>query len=133
MPKHRYTEKQLLSAIVRSRGLIFLAAQNLGCNPSTLHLRAKTSEKIRAAIDYERGKILDFAEAKLLEAVGHGDAWAICFTLKTQGRIRGYVERQEIVQRLPDEKVMGDMSDAELAATVKEATALLFKLKNQTA
>lgn len=96
MAKHRYTDKQIFAAIERNKGLVFLAAQQLGCYPSTIHHRAIKNNKIRECIEIERGRILDFAEAKLLEAVGRGEAWAICFLLKTQGKGRGYVERQEI-------------------------------------
>ena len=96
MPKQRYTDKQIINAITRNRGLVFLAAQSLGCNPATIHHRAQKNPKIRVCIEDERGKILDFAEAKLLEAVKEGEAWAVCFLLKTQGKQRGYVERQEV-------------------------------------
>lgn len=96
MAKRRYTDKQIIHAIVRSKGLVFLAAQQLGCMPSTIHHRAQKNPKMRECIENERGRILDFAEAKLLEAVNGGEAWAVCFLLKTQGKQRGYVERQEV-------------------------------------
>jgi hypothetical protein len=96
MTKHRYTDKQILNAIEKSSGLIYLAAKNLGCTPNTIHVRANKNPKIKEMIDIERGRILDYTEAKLIEAVQAGEAWAICFLLKTQGRSRGYVERQEI-------------------------------------
>ncbi|MEI8016283.1 MAG: hypothetical protein D4R81_07615 [Nitrospiraceae bacterium] len=39
---------------------------------------------------------LDEAEAALHKAVMRGEAWAVCFTLKTQGKGRGYTERLEV-------------------------------------
>lgn len=41
-------------------------------------------------------RMLDLAESRLGSAVDKGEAWAICFYLKTQGKQRGYVERQEV-------------------------------------
>lgn len=96
MTKRRYTDKQILNAVSQSKGLVFLAAKHLGCTPSTIHHRAQKNPKIRECIEDERGWILDFAESKLLQAVKGGEAWAVCFLLKTQGKQRGYVERQEV-------------------------------------
>jgi hypothetical protein len=44
----------------------------------------------------QRGKTLDLAEAKLMQAVDKGEQWAITMLLRTLGRERGYVERQEV-------------------------------------
>ena len=38
---------------------------------------------------------LDIAEESLITAVKAGEAWAVCFLLKTRGKKRGYTERQE--------------------------------------
>lgn len=42
-----------------------------------------------------REEMLDMAESSLYRRVLAGDAWAVCFFLKTQGRKRGYIERAE--------------------------------------
>jgi len=119
--KRRYTDKQIIASIQRARGLVYLAAQGIGCDPATIHHRAQKNPKIREAIEIERGRVLDFAEAKLLEAVHGGEAWAVCFLLKTQAKSRGYVERSEVKQEsrvvvLSDPE---ELSDAELAAIAR--------------
>lgn len=40
--------------------------------------------------------MLDLAEAKLLSAINSGEAWAVCFFLKTQGKKRQYTERVQV-------------------------------------
>jgi hypothetical protein len=43
-----------------------------------------------------REAMKDNAESALYRAVLAGEAWAVCFYLKTQAKDRGYVERAEI-------------------------------------
>jgi hypothetical protein len=52
-------------------------------------------EFLKDALEDSRETTLDNAEDKLGLAVKKGEAWAICFLLKTQGKSRGYVERIE--------------------------------------
>ena len=131
MAKKRYSVKQIVHAIGKSRGLIFLAAQHLGCDPSTIHVRANGNPLIREAIETERGRVLDFAEVKLLEAVGRGEAWAVCFLLKTLGKSRGYVERQEIKA---EAKIMitnnvEEITDEQLESLIARELAAIPKKK----
>lgn len=122
----KFTDSQIKSALLKCKGLVYLAAKTLGCDQCTIHRRAKKNPKIRAIIEQERGEFLDTAELALLGAVTRGESWAVCFTLKTQGRIRGYVERTELIQRT-EETPLEEMSDVELAKIVKDATARLEK------
>ena len=39
---------------------------------------------------------IDVAEEQLHAAVARGEAWAVCFFLKTQAKQRGYFERAEV-------------------------------------
>lgn len=95
----KYTNEQIIAALAEMNGAIYLAAKKLHCDPATIHRRAQRSPDVKAAIENERGAFLDTAELKLYQAVVNGEAWAICFTLKTQGKGRGYVERGEITGR----------------------------------
>jgi hypothetical protein len=124
----KYTDAQIKSALLKCKGLVYLAAKMIGCDQDTVHRRAKKNPKLRKIIEQERGEFIDTAELALLSAVTRGESWAVCFTLKTQGRIRGYVERSEIIQKTNEEIPLEEMSDVELARVIKDATARLEKI-----
>ena len=52
-------------------------------------------EKLREVFVEARESMLDDAENSLYDAVLRGEAWAVCFYLKTQGKKRGYIEKYE--------------------------------------
>lgn len=91
----KLTDIEIERAIRKSRGMLYLAAKTLGVTYQTLIYRVKTTPSLeRLAID-ERGNMIDIAETKLMDAVYDGQKWAIEMILRTLGRERGYVERQE--------------------------------------
>jgi len=57
---------------------------------------AKNHPEVQRAIDDARERTTDLAEGKLFQKINEGDNTAIIFYLKTQGKRRGYVERQEV-------------------------------------
>ena len=92
----KYTAKNMIDAIHESRGMIYVAARKLGCSPRTVYNYAKRYKKVQAAIDDERGIMIDNAELVLWDAIQARKPWAVSLTLKTIGKHRGYVERQEV-------------------------------------
>lgn len=92
----RIPEKDFLYAIEKSMGNVSAAAKILGCSRQTVHSRINTVPRIKEAHEEFRQKAIDNAESALQSAVLNGEAWAVCFTLKTIGKSRGYVERQEL-------------------------------------
>ena len=60
--------------------------------------RANKDEDLLAALQDSREEIIDFAETKLIELIRDGNASAIFFYLRTVGKDRGYIEKQEIEQ-----------------------------------
>jgi len=92
----KYTNSQIVNAIKTTNGMVYLAARQLGCNPQTIYNRMAKSETIRQAVDDSRGELIDISEQKLRIAVLNGEPWAVAMVLKTIGKHRGYVERQEV-------------------------------------
>ena len=116
MTRKRYTNKQIIAAVKAARGLVFLAAKNLHCDPATIHHRAKTYPLIRDTIEAERGYILDYAETKLIGAIERGEPWAITLILKTQGRTRGYSEKHDITAEVTITQNLERLTDEQLTA-----------------
>ncbi len=94
--KPRYKVSTVCAAIRKNHGLLFLAAQSLGCTVHTIYNYRNKYPKVRAAIEEEEGKINDVAESALYRGILNGESWAVCFRLKTKAKDRGYVERSEL-------------------------------------
>src|SRR5581483_10055135 len=93
--KSRLTEKRVIDAIMQVHGMISTAAQALGVDRRTVYRWVEKHDSIKAALEDCREQTTDIAESALRRAIENGEAWAVCFYLKTQGRSRGYVERTE--------------------------------------
>lgn len=89
----RYKDSEISEALKKSRGMVYVAARELGCAPHTIKARLKKSAKLRALQEDARGIFLDKGEIKLAEAVENGEPWAIKYALSTLARDRGYVEK----------------------------------------
>lgn len=93
--ENRHTIEGVCTAIRQARGMKTIAAQILGVNRSTIHRYVDRYPEVAQAVEDAKSLTLDLAENKLYERMMAGDSWAVCFLLKTQGKHRGYVERQE--------------------------------------
>lgn len=91
-----HTADEVIEAIRASHGILSAAARRLGITRQTVHKYVERYPTIKAATEEEREKFLDMAEAGLAKHVHNGSLPAIMFALKTVGRNRGYVERQEL-------------------------------------
>jgi hypothetical protein len=93
--KTKLSSVQVVTAIKGRNGKLFLAAADLGITTQTLRNYAKRWPEVREAVREAKGRMRDTAESQLFAAIDRGEAWAVCFYLKTQGKRRGYVERSE--------------------------------------
>lgn len=89
------TLEQVVEALNLKNGLISLAAKHLKVSPQAIYKWRDKDLEVRQAIQDARSEIVDAAEHGLRGAVIKGEAWAVCFALKTLGKDRGYVERIE--------------------------------------
>jgi hypothetical protein len=91
-----YSTADIIKALEKTHGMVYLAAEDLGCAAMTIYRRAEKVQAVQDTINSYRGKLIDKAELKLEQAVLNGEPWAIQITLRTIGKHRGYVERQEV-------------------------------------
>jgi hypothetical protein len=79
-----------------SGGNLSAIARRLNVTRATVYNYANRWKTVEDAIEEEKQGMLDFTENQLFKQVQAGNITAIIFTLKTLGKNRGYVERQEI-------------------------------------
>ncbi len=85
-------------------GNMAAVGRHFGVTRQAVHLFCKSRPSLMAVANDVREGFKDNAESALQAAVLRGEAWAVCFFLKTQAKDRGYVERQELSG--PDGKKM---------------------------
>jgi hypothetical protein len=90
------TVKQAEDALKKTAGNVMAAARALGVSRSTLYRKIGESAALQEVLTDTREELVDIAESALRKEVLGGNITAIIFTLKTQGKDRGYVERQEV-------------------------------------
>jgi hypothetical protein len=88
--------EEIIEAIKKCRGLTYIIANALGVSHSGISAKIAADPELSSVLREQRGRALDMAEAKLMQAVDKGEQWAITMILRTLGRERGYVERQEV-------------------------------------
>ena len=91
-----YKSEDIIAALQRAKGLVGLAADELQCDRKTIYNHIKKSAAVRDALESVRGRNLDIAENKLLEAIEQGELAAITYSLSRIGRERGYSDRHEL-------------------------------------
>lgn len=90
------TVEQIAHALQQKAGNITDAAKALKVTRQALHKRIREDEVLQAVVTDARETLVDIAESQALKQIKRGNTAMIIFTLKTLGKDRGYVERQEI-------------------------------------
>lgn len=93
-----YSVQQVIDALRATRGMVYLAADHLGCSPQTIYNFLARHPSVREARERESGRLLDYGEIKLYEQVMQGEAWAVKYLLSTKGKERGYTDKLEVEQ-----------------------------------
>ena len=91
-----HNKKALIEALEASLGVVTTACKKVGLTRKTYYDYYNADEVFKKEVDSIQDIALDFAESKLLENIKGKKETSIIFYLKTKGKNRGYVERQEI-------------------------------------
>lgn len=86
----------MLNALEKSLGIVTTAAKNVGIHRQTHYDWMKKDEDYKKAVEEINEVALDFAESSLHKQIADKVPTSTIFYLKTKGKKRGYIERQEI-------------------------------------
>lgn len=89
-------KQAILQALEQTLGVVTSACQKVGVGRKTFYEWLHDDEEFKTEVQDLEGVTLDFAESKLYQQIKEGNTTATIFYLKTKGKNRGYIERQEI-------------------------------------
>ena len=89
-------KKDMLEALEASLGIVSTAAKKANVGRTTHYRWMEEDQEYKKAVNQIQDSVLDFAESHLYKLVKEGNPAATIFYLKTKGKKRGYIERQEI-------------------------------------
>jgi len=92
----KITAEQVKPLIKEEGGNLAAIARELKVGRSTVQRRIDENGDLQELVADQRQRSIDKAEKALEEKIDEGNLTAIIFKLKTQGKNRGYSQRQEI-------------------------------------
>lgn len=96
MNKTEQHKKAVIEALESALGVVTSACKKAGVGRTTFYQWLKDDEEFAKQVADIENVALDFAESQLHKQIQDGSAAATIFYLKTKGKKRGYIERQEI-------------------------------------
>ena len=92
----KLSKQRVIKALKETKGAVYLAAARLNVSHTAIYGYINKYDDIREVKEFYTEELNDIAELKLRQAVQKGEPWSIKYQLSTQGKTRGYVERQEL-------------------------------------
>jgi hypothetical protein len=96
MNKTEQHKKAIIQALEQSLGVVTTACKKVGIGRTQFYQWLKDDPDFKREVEDISNITLDFAESQLHKQIREGSTSATIFYLKTKGKKRGYVERQEI-------------------------------------
>ena len=91
-----HNKKEFLEALERSLGVVSTAAKACNISRRTHYRWLEEDEEYKDAVKDIQESAIDFAESSLHQQIKNKIPSSTIFYLKTKGKHRGYVEKQEI-------------------------------------
>lgn len=95
MTKTDILKRSLITSLEKSLGVVTTACKSSGCSRETFYKYCKEDEVFKNKVNDVQDIALDFAESQLFKQIKERNTTATIFYLKTKGKKRGYIERQE--------------------------------------
>jgi hypothetical protein len=89
-------KKAMINALEKSLGIVTSACKAVGIARETHYRWMREDEDYSTSVKSIEDIALDFAESQLHKQISNGEVSSTIFFLKTKGKKRGYIERQEI-------------------------------------
>jgi hypothetical protein len=96
MANNDILKKAMLEALEKSLGVVTSACKTVDISRETHYRWLREDADYKAAVEALSDVALDFAESQLHKQIKEGNSTATIFYLKTKGKKRGYIERQEV-------------------------------------
>ena len=96
MNKTEQHKKAIIEALEKSLGVVTTACKKVGIGRTQFYNWLKEDYEFAKEVKDIENIALDFVESKLFENIRDGKTSEMIFYLKTKGKSRGYIERQEI-------------------------------------
>lgn len=102
-------KKDFIEALRNNLGHISNACEAAKIGRRTYYDWIDKDKNFKEDVDHVQDSLLDLAESKLLENIENNENTAIIFYLKTKGKKRGYIEKQEleVVKPIDDVELHG--------------------------
>jgi len=95
--KSEHLKKELITVLTKHLGIVSSACEALSISRTTYYKYYNEDSEFRSEVDNVGDSTLDFVESKLFDLINNGNVAATIFYMKTKGKRRGYIERQEVV------------------------------------
>ena len=93
--KTEHKKRAMIEALEKSLGVVTSACKSVGIGRTIHYEWMKSDEDYKKAVEGIADVAIDFAESQLHRQIKDGNTAATIFYLKTKGKNRGYIEKQE--------------------------------------
>ena len=101
-------KKRFIQILENKLGNISDACKAMNMSRQTFYDWKEQDDDFKEDVENVKEGLLDLAESKLLENINNNENVAIIFYLKTKGKQRGYIEKQEVEVVKPISEVLFD-------------------------
>lgn len=89
-------KERMIFALTKSLGVVSTAALKANISRETHYEWLSIDPDYKTKVEDIKNLAIDFVESKMFGQINNGDTSLIKYYLSTQGKNRGYVERQEV-------------------------------------